>query len=149
MTVGEHFLQRRVEFHETDRAGMVHYSNYFRYADTAVGEFFRVLALPGPLTNYWGGTRDEEYDWPYASASCDFKKPLQFDDLLDVHIWVQRIGNKSLTFGIAFQVAGAEVARGQLVVVCSKGVQGTPRTVEIPAIIRERLAVPAWVQSAP
>jgi acyl-CoA thioester hydrolase len=147
MPIAEHRLQRRVEFHETDRAGMVHYSNFFKYADTAVGEFFRALALPGPLANTWGGTRDEELDWPYASASCDFKRPLQFDDLLDIHLWVKRIGTKSLTFGIAFNVGGTEVARGQLVVVCSKGVQSQPRTIEIPAAIRERLAVPAWVHT--
>jgi acyl-CoA thioester hydrolase len=148
MQLGEHFMQRRVEFHETDRVGMVHFSNYFRYMDTAVCEFFRALGLPGPLTNYWGGTQGDELDWPYASVSCDFKRPLQFDDVVDIHIWVKRIGNKSLTFGIGFKVAGAEVAQGQMVVVCSKGIQGQPQTVAIPPAIRERLAVPAWVEAS-
>ncbi|HWP85451.1 MAG TPA: thioesterase family protein [Terriglobia bacterium] len=148
MTIGELSLQRRVEFHETDRAGLVHFSNYFRFLDTAVGEFFRALKLPGPLTRYWGGTQDDEMDWPYASASCDFKKPLQFDDLLEIHLWVKRIGTKSLTFGVSFRVSGEEVAAGQCVVVCSKGVQGQPRTIEIPAFIRERLCVPSWVPPA-
>lgn len=146
--IGELVLHRRVEFHETDRAGLVHFSNYFRYLDTAVGEFFRSLQLPGPLTNYWGGTKDEEMDWPYASVSCDFKKPLHFDEVLEIHLWVSRIGTKSLTFGVIFRVGGTEVAAGQAVVVCSKGVQGQPRTVEIPPMIRERLAIPAWAAGA-
>ena len=146
MPIGEQFLQRRVEFHETDRVGMVHFSNYFKYMDTAVGEFFRALDLPGPLTRYWGGTRDEEWDWPYASVSCDFKKPLQFDDLLDIHIFLKRIGTKSLTFGVSFKKDGEEIAQGQMVVVCSQGIQGQPRTLEIPPFFRERLQVPAWVQ---
>ncbi len=141
MGLSEHRLQRRVEFHETDRVGMVHFSNYFRYMDTAVCEFFRALALPGPLTDYWGGAGENELDWPYASVSCDFKRPLQFDDLVDIHIWVKRVGAKSLTFGISYMVGGAEAAAGQMVVVCSKGIQGHPHTVEIPAVIRERLNI--------
>jgi acyl-CoA thioester hydrolase len=143
MQIGEHSMQRRVEFHETDRVGMVHFSNYFRYIDTAVGEFFRALGLPGPLTRHWGGTKDDELDWPYVNATCDFKKPLQFDDVVDIRIWIKKIGGKSLTFGISFKDAGAEVATGQVVVVCSKGIQGQPHTVEIPAYIRERLAIPS------
>ena len=149
MPIGEHTLQRRVEFHETDRVGMVHFSNYLRYMDTAMGEFFRTLGLPGPLTRYWGGTQDDELDWPYASVSCDFKKPLQFDDVVEIRIWIKKIGTKSLTFGVAFQKDGVELAQGQCVVVCSQGIQGRPRTVEIPAFIRERLVVPAGADPAP
>jgi len=148
MQIGEWRGERRVEFYETDRAGLVHFSNYFRYLDTAVGEFFRALGLPGPLTRTWGGTQDDELDWPYASVSCDFKKPLAFDDLVQIHLWVKRIGTKSLTFGVSYQIAGAEVAQGHAVVVCSMGVRGQPRTVEIPAMIRERLIVPPWAQGA-
>jgi len=149
MPIGEHVMQRRVEFHETDRVGMVHFSNYLRYMDTAMGEFFRTLGLPGPLTRYWGGTQDDELDWPYASVSCDFKKPLQFDDVVEIRIWIKKIGTKSLTFGISFTKEGVEAAAGQMVVVCSQGIQGRPRTVEIPAFIRERLVVPAWAEPAP
>ena len=70
MPIGERFLQRRIEFHEADRVGIIHFSNYFKYADTAVAEFFRSLNLPGPLTRYWGGLQAEGVDWPYVSASC-------------------------------------------------------------------------------
>ena len=34
---------RRVEFSETDMAGIVHYSNFFRYMETAEHGFFRSL----------------------------------------------------------------------------------------------------------
>jgi acyl-CoA thioester hydrolase len=148
MPIGEHKMQRRIEFHETDRVGLVHFSNYFRYMDTAVCEFFRSLGLPGPVSNWWGGNKNNEFDWPYATVSCDFKRPLPFDALLDIHIWLKRIGTKSLTFGISFKVGGEELAAGQMVVVCSIGTQDEPHTVEIPSAIRERLAVPAWAQSA-
>ena len=144
MPIGEHFIQRRVEFHETDRVGMAHFSNYFRYMDTAVAEFFRALQLPGPLTRYWGGNEDNEMDWPYVNVSCDFKKPAQFDDLIQIHIWVQRIGNKSLTLGISFQKEAEEIAAGQMTIVCSIGTRGRPKTIEIPPEIRQQITVPSW-----
>ena len=34
-------MQRRVELADTDMAGIVHFSAYFRYAETAEHEFFR------------------------------------------------------------------------------------------------------------
>jgi len=38
-------LTRRVEFAETDMAGIMHYSNYFRFMETAEHAFFRSLGL--------------------------------------------------------------------------------------------------------
>ena len=140
MPICEHFLERRVEFHETDRVGMIHFSNYFKYMDTAVAEFFRSLDLPGPLTRVWGGTEENELDWPYVSVSCDFKKPAQFDDLLRIRIWVNKVGNKSMTLEISFQKDEEEVARGRMVIVCSRMSKGQPKSQEIPREIRYRIA---------
>ena len=36
---------RSVEFYETDMAGIVHYSNFFRYMEVAEAAFFRSLGL--------------------------------------------------------------------------------------------------------
>jgi acyl-CoA thioester hydrolase len=141
MPIFERFLQRRVEFHETDQAGIIHFSNYFKYMDTAVAEFFRALGLPGPLTRYWGGAGMNEMDWPYISTSCEYKKPARFDDLLDIHIWVKKIGNKSMTFGISFKRQSEELACGEMLVVCCKTIDGLPKSQEIPRPIRERIAV--------
>ena len=141
MTISEHFMQRRVEFHETDQAGIIHFSNYYKYMDTAVAEFFRALDLPGPITRYWGGTGKDEYDWPYIKTSCDFKKPARFDDLLHIHIWVKKIGNKSMAFEISFEKENEELARGEMLVVCCRTIGGEPRSQEIPSEIRERIAV--------
>jgi len=144
MPVCELEMKRRVEFNETDRVGMIHFSNYFKYLDTAVGEFFRSLGLPGPLTLYWGGTGENELDWPYVTVTCDFVKPAQFDDLVRVRLGVSKIGNKSLTFEVRFDKDGVEYARGRAVVVCSRGIQGQPKTLPIPPEIRERLALAPW-----
>ena len=36
-------ITRRVEFSETDMVGIVHYSNFFRYMETAEHAFFRSI----------------------------------------------------------------------------------------------------------
>ena len=141
MPISELFLQRRVEFHETDQAGIIHFSNYFKYMDTAVAEFFRALGLPGPLTKYWGGIREDEIDWPYVRTTCEFRKPARFDDLLQIHIWVKKIGTKSMAFEISFRKGDEELARGEWIVVCCKTVGGQPMGQEIPHNIREKIAV--------
>jgi acyl-CoA thioester hydrolase len=41
-------ITRRVEFSETDMAGIVHFSNFFRYMETAEHAFF-------PVTGQLGG----------------------------------------------------------------------------------------------
>lgn len=141
MIISEHVMQRRVEFHETDGAGIIHFSNYYKYMDTAVAEFFRSLDLPGPITRYWGGIGQDEYDWPYVRTSCEFKKPARFDDLLHIRIWVTKIGTKSMSFAISFAKGNEEMARGETLVVCCKNIGGGPRSQEIPREIRERIAV--------
>ena len=37
--------ERTVEFSETDMAGIVHYSNFFRYMESAEHAFFRALGF--------------------------------------------------------------------------------------------------------
>lgn len=143
MPISEIRLQRRVEFHDTDQAGIIHVSNCFKYMDTAVAEFFRSLGLPGPLTRYWGGTAEDEVDWPYVGTSCQFKKPARFDDLLDILVRVKKIGNKSMAFEISFQRESEELVRAELLVVCCKTYGGHPKSHEIPPEIRERIAVAA------
>ena len=36
-------MQRRVEFAETDMAGILHFSNYFRFMESVEHAFFRSL----------------------------------------------------------------------------------------------------------
>ena len=64
---------RRVEFHETDMAGIVHFSNFFRYMEAAEHEFLRSRGLSVVLD--WEGQR---LTFPRVAASCDFRRPLRF-----------------------------------------------------------------------
>ncbi len=121
---------RRVEFIDTDMAGIVHYSNFARFAEAAESEFFRVLGLT--LVGPWqDGTR---LGWPRVSCSFNFKAPAYFEDVLEIRLAIDRVGVKSLTLRFEFFRAENLIATGQLKTAYCQFSAGEPmRSLEIPA----------------
>ncbi len=88
--------RRRIQFYETDAQGIVHHSNYFRLFEEARGEFLRQAGLP------YRKLREEGYDVVLLEASCSFKKPLFYDDLVEVYLSLEEF--KKYTFSFAYEV---------------------------------------------
>src|SRR6266436_6220224 len=108
---------RRVEFSETDMAGIVHYSNFFRYMEVAEHSFFRSLGFSVVARNV-----EPPVGWPRVHAECAYKAPLHFEDEIEIHMLVSEKKAKSLSYVFRFRKLNAapviEVARGALTVVC-------------------------------
>src|SRR2546425_11692737 len=107
---------RSVEFYETDMAGIVHYSNFFRYMEAAEHGFFRSLGF-SVVTDH----TDPPIGWPRVHAECDYVQPLRFEDEVEIHLLVSEIKSKALSYVFRFRKLNAapplEVARGKLTVV--------------------------------
>lgn len=100
----------RVEFFETDLAGIVHFANYYRFMEQAEHEFFRSLGL-----KIHGTTEDGVvYGWPRVSASCSFKSPAYYEDVIDVRLTVGRVSHRSLTISYEFERDGLSLANGEM-----------------------------------
>ena len=127
---------RRVEFHHTDAAGIVHFSQFFLYMEEVEHEFWRSRDLSVMLHDAEG-----VLTWPRVSASCDYKSTARFEDLLEIELTISRLGEKSVTFAFRFTDQAREVASGRITTVCCR-IQpgGSPRSVAIPDWIREKLA---------
>ena len=106
MAAHEFTIKRRVEFSETDMAGIVHFSNFCRYMEHAEHAFFR--SLDRSIVD-----RDLGVGWPRVHLSCDFKKPLRFEDEVEIHLLVSAKTSKSISYQFRFRVAGAEAACGR------------------------------------
>jgi YbgC/YbaW family acyl-CoA thioester hydrolase len=123
-------MTHRVEFADTDMAGIIHFASYFRYMEVTEHAFFRSLGFSI-------NTRTPEFQvgWPRVHVSCDFKRPLRFEDEVEVHLRVREKREKSLTYEFIFAKAEdgtmLEVARGSLAVVC---VAVDPRTGQMTAV---------------
>jgi acyl-CoA thioester hydrolase len=102
----------RVEFHETDMAGIVHFSNFFRYMEVAEVAFLRSRGLHVSLHD--GPMR---YGFPRVSATCDYFKPARFEDELDVIVTLEKVGEKSVSYTHEFRRGDDVLARGRITAV--------------------------------
>jgi YbgC/YbaW family acyl-CoA thioester hydrolase len=126
---------RRVEFADTDMAGIAHFSNFFRWMESAEAEFLRCRGLTFKLP--WEG---QELGFPRVSAACDYFKPVYFEDVLEIAVRVENLGRKSVTYGFEFTKQGKVLARGRVSCVCCRVLPGNRlESVEIPASLRARL----------
>ena len=127
--------RRRVEFAETDCAGIIHFSNYFRYMEEAEHAFLRSVGL-----SVQSRIEEGELGFPRLAASCEFLRPVKFEDVLDVHLRVKRKGRTSLTYTVVFAKDGLEVARGQTTAVaCLCRPDHTFEPIPLPRDIAERI----------
>ena len=126
---------RRIEFADTDMAGIVHFANFFRFMESAEVEFLRTKGLSVSLP--WEG---QKIGFPRVSASCDYLRPARFEDVLDVAVRIQSIGKKSVTYAFEFAKGGETVARGQVTSVCCRVISDQQfEAIEIPTSIRAKL----------
>jgi YbgC/YbaW family acyl-CoA thioester hydrolase len=132
-------VTRRVEFSETDMEGIMHFSNFFRFMETAEHAFFRSLGYSVVLSR-----NGLTLCLPRVHAECDYTAPLRFEDEVQVHLLVEKKTRRSLTYQFRIQRLGAsaaqEVARGRLTVVCAeRRSDGSMKAVALPAAIAEQI----------
>jgi YbgC/YbaW family acyl-CoA thioester hydrolase len=134
--------KRRVEFADTDMAGIMHFSNFFRFMETAEHAFYRTLGF-SVHPEFIAG----QVGWPRVHASCDYKHPLRFEEEVEIHLLIHKIGSKSITYTFIFrtEINGrpVEVARGTMTIVAVAFDPATRKmkSVTIPADIAAKLEV--------
>ena len=131
--------RRKIEFSDTDMAGIVHFSRFFIFMETAEHEFLRSLG-----TSVDTEDRGHKIGWPRLSASCDYLKPIKFEDEIGIHLTIIRKGTKSLSYHFEFTHHNEVVARGRLGVIFCICNPGQPiKSIPIPAFIADQIrAVP-------
>jgi acyl-CoA thioester hydrolase len=136
----EYRIVRRVEFSETDMAGIVHYSNFFRYMESAEHAFFRSIGFSVVPRKV-----DPPVGWPRVHAECDYRRPIRFEDKIEIQMYVTGKKSKSLTYGFWFRkLEGSEivdVAQGSLTVVCVRHEGGRMKAATIPDEIARKIQV--------
>ena len=100
------FTSRRVEFRDTDAAGIVHFASFFGWMEEVEHEFFRQLGLSIMMESDVG-----RISWPRAHTSCDFHSVVRFEDIVDVELTIDKLGTSSVTYHFAFRCQEREVAR--------------------------------------
>jgi|SoiMethySBSTD1v2_1073268.scaffolds.fasta_scaffold209733_3 acyl-CoA thioester hydrolase len=136
-------LTRRVLFHETDMAGVVHFSCFFRYMEEAEHALWREAGLSI-------ARRGHELGWPRVAASFEFRQPLYFEDEFQARVRITAITNRTIQYACALTKAGETVATGSMTIACVLQKPNEPmRSVAIPPEITERLHVDPGPSTGP
>ncbi|HEX4984072.1 MAG TPA: thioesterase family protein [Ilumatobacteraceae bacterium] len=89
------FSQRiRVRFAETDAMGIVHHSRYLPYFEEARVAYLRHVGHP------YDEVRAQGVEMAVLEAFVQYRKPLEFDDVFDVHVTIASLGR--VTFQMAY-----------------------------------------------
>ena len=126
-------VQRSVLFSETDVAGIVHFSNYFRYFEDAEHALWREAGLSVHPDNPPVG-------WPRVSASCTFHRALKFEQEFEIVVRISEISRRTISYTGEITSRGEKVATGSWKIASIvKTPDGTMRSVEVPADVANRL----------
>ncbi len=126
---------RRVEFSDTDAAGIMHFAAFFRMMEQAEHDLLRSVGL-SVVTPDAGGT----ISWPRVHAHCDFEAAARFEDLLEIEVRIARLGTKSVTYAHRFLKDGQQLATGEITSVCCRIRDGRPpEPIEIPSWFANKL----------
>src|SRR6056297_3378451 len=112
---------RRVEFRDTDAAGIVHFSAFFPMMESAEHEMLRELGIAVMPA---ASDKIDPVTWPRVSASCDYLSAARFEDMLEMKVGVEKVGETSVLYAFDFTCGDRPVARGTLTVVCCRLAQG-------------------------
>lgn len=126
---------RRVDFSDTDAAGIMHFSVFFTAMESAEQEFLRSRGLSVMFHDEQG-----KLGFPRVSAKCDYQSPLRLDDEYQIEVRLSHIGNKSITYSFTMRLGIRPVASGEMTSVCCRfDDNGTPTSVPIPEWVLQRL----------
>src|SRR5688572_29847425 len=106
-------IQRRVQFAETDMAGVAHFANFFRWMEEVEHAFFRSVGLSVVMQH-----DGKEIGWPRVAVSCEYYGPARFEDELELRLRVMKVGETSFTYEVDFMKGDKQVAQGKATSVC-------------------------------
>lgn len=131
----KYLIEERVRWGDVDAASIIFYGAYIRFFEFAETELFRSVGLP------YGVMFDVLDVWlPRVHLECNFRHAAKLDDLLEVGVWVGRIGTTSIRLNFEVRRKGEEmlVADAHFVLVAVR--RDSFETVPIPGELRRRLA---------
>ena len=104
--------QSRVSFADTDASQRIHYIALLYHFDLAEAEFLRSRGVGYRVI------QDENVGFPRVHVECDYLSALVYDDLMDIAVTVDRLGNSSFTLAFNVSVEGRPAAQGKVTIAC-------------------------------
>ena len=116
----------RVRWAEADPQGIVFNGHYLGYADVGITEYFRALRQEHPDTGVSGS------DFFAVRTLLEYQAPACFDDLLQIHVRIARLGNSSIQFAIGIYREQELLVTGEIVYVHADMTTRRPQAIPQP-----------------
>ena len=100
-----------MQFYETDVAGIVHFSWFFRYMEEAEHAMWRSVGLSIHPENSPVG-------WPRVSAACEFLRPLKFEQEFDIALRIVELTKRTIRYEGTITRGGERIATGNWKIAC-------------------------------
>jgi len=123
---------RRVQFAETDLAGIVHFSWMFRYMEEAEHALWRAAGLSI-------ADRGSDMGWPRVSAAFAFRNPLYFEDEFEVIVRLEQVKQRSLHYQHTIVKGETVIGTGTMTTVCVRNAAGGLQAINIPLDLVKKL----------
>jgi len=131
----QHRLSRRVNFYETDLAGLVHFSWFFRYMEEAEHALWRAAGLTIAKAG-------EETGFPRLKAACEYHAPLHFEDEFEICVRVAAISKRTMSYTFTMTRGETKIATGATTIAFVSKKKGQPmKAIDIPDEIASRFSV--------
>jgi acyl-CoA thioester hydrolase len=127
-----HSIQYRVQWGDTDAAGIVFYPNYFRWFDHAGLEYLRALGLPLETL-----IAQHQIILPIIDAGCRFHRPARYSDLLTIETMITEKRTRTFRFEHRVTHAGEITGIGYEVRGCARSPARTDGKLELIALPEE------------
>lgn len=88
-----YLFERRINYYETDRMGVVHHSNYIRYLEEARCFWLEELQMPFSLFEEKGITI------PVLGVNCRYQYHVTFDDTIQIYVSIKEYTGVRMTVG--------------------------------------------------
>ena len=126
-----------VHWVDTDVAGVMHFSNFFRYFEACEEEFYKSIRLP--LTEI---REKHGILLPRVEAHCQYKAPCRFEDTIDVTMKIREVAEKTITYDFLVTRKSDEKIAAEGYVKCiaiSKEWKAVPLPKEVAARVRDNI----------
>jgi acyl-CoA thioester hydrolase len=83
----------RVRYSETDQMGVAYHAHYLVWCEVGRTDYIRELGMPYALLEQSG------LRLAVAEAHVRYVAPARYDDIVQIHTWVERVQSRAVTFG--------------------------------------------------
>ena len=86
-------FERKINYYETDRMGVVHHSNYIRYMEEARTSWLQAIEMPFSLLE------ENNITVPVLGVNCEYKYHVTFEDTIIIKLFVKEYSGVRMVIG--------------------------------------------------